>query len=132
MDASDRDYDGDLVHGYGEGDGEVFYDVVKREMRRRRGAREVSRGPMSGAVGNLQTQFDKMIADMYRMHGELTDRVAIHLNAEMAARRVVMRRYFFVHVRHPTAEDWEALQEELAVADYVVDEGDDFDLGDLS
>lgn len=115
-----------------EPDGEMYLDVVSGRVRRRQGKRKHSRGPYSGAEKRMSRAFQYMMASMHWMDGELADMVAVYLAAQFAATQTVLRKYSYDNVPNPTADDWEALREELGMLPIGVDGGDEFDLGQLS
>lgn len=99
----------------GEDGGEVYLDVVKGEVRKRTGPRKHRRGPYSGAEKKMRLAFNRMIASMHWMDGELADMTATYFAAQFAAVCTVTDRYSFDAMPNPGPEDWDALRDELGI-----------------
>lgn len=114
--------------------GEMYWDKVQGRMRRRRGSRKRSHGPMSTDEKNMSRAFQGMlIREMHYMDGEMADAVARRFTVQFAATRAVLRKYSFNNCPDPQREDIEAMLDELWDAqEDTGKDGEEFDLGDLT
>jgi hypothetical protein len=73
--------------------GETYLDVVKGEVRARRGRRVRSRGPYSASEAKARRAWALFLAAMHHMHGELADVTADDMTVFLTNGRLVMERY---------------------------------------
>jgi hypothetical protein len=93
--------------------GEYYIDALTGKRRRRRGKRKRRMGQYSLAEKNMVRAFQKLMAAMHHMDGELADLTAQEFTKWFAFAKVTCERYSYENLPDPVPEDWQELRMEL-------------------
>ncbi len=112
--------------------GEMYLDVVKGEVRRRRGhTGRLRRGPYSWEEAAMIDAFDKLLSAERRMHGVLAQPTCVDVTVLLTSLRSVIERWSYENVPDVRGVDPHVVFDELDMEVPESPVGDQDIYGDL-